>query len=51
MIFGGRSMKKIIIEDDDRKILGKWRVEEIDDFQPIFDKLKIKHDKIKYHED
>ena len=43
-------MKKIIIEDDDRRVIGKWRVDDIEDFQPIYDKLKMKHNKIDYKE-
>lgn len=50
MIVGGKDMKKIIIEDDDRRVIGKWRVNEIDDFEPIFEKLRMKHDKINYKE-
>ena len=45
-------MKKIIIEDDDRKVIGKWRIDEYEDFEPILKGLKMKHnkieDKIKY---
>lgn len=50
MIVGGNRMKKIIIEDDDRRVIGKWRVDDIEDFQPIYDKLKMKHNKIDYKE-
>lgn len=42
MIVGGKTMKKIIIEDDDRAVIGKWRVEKISDFEPIMKKLKFK---------
>ena len=44
MINGGLNMKKIIIEDDDRAVIGKWRVEKLEDFRITFESI-VKKDK------
>jgi hypothetical protein len=38
-------MKKIIIKDDE-KVIGKWRVEKLSDFDDVYKSLKMKHEKI-----